>query len=217
MRKTIGDVVRKMKIGLLGLGLLVLTGGCATLYEDPLLREIGGAMPEFMQPGAYKEAQKKRKEKEENEKGIDKYDKGMRRVDDWISPPVSFTCTGYEDLNGDEGIGRDEIDYKTYFECKKKREYVLVKAGSHWDNIKGNLIVGKIMKTGTRKIMKIREWGIAESEGITIFVNFYFNKTKKDKGIKDYSLEWSVNGELMPKRTINFFIDYGETILGMKK
>ena len=57
--------------------------------------------------------------------GIDAYDDGVKKVDDWIAPPPSYTCSGFEDRNGDGFIGKDELNnLGSYFEVKENGEGV---------------------------------------------------------------------------------------------
>jgi len=139
---------------------------------------------------------------------IDEYDIRTKKVGDWVAPPLSFTCSGFKDLNGDGYIGKNElIKLSNYFKCE---EQIKILCGSLWSNAKGNLITSKITETKTGEIIKIHNGNRLQSNGESRWTRLNLNKSNKNKGIKEYTLEWLVDGKLIPTRTINFFVDYGQ-------
>ncbi len=147
-------------------------------------------------------------------KRVDEYDFGQRVIGKWIALPLNFTCKGFKDYNGDGYIGKDElIGLKNYFPCKALGDTTRVLCGSSWTNVKGKKIIGKLSKTNTGEILMIDNnddgmW--LEGRARWMRANFY--KGKDIHGIKSYTVEWFVDGRLIPTRTINFFVDYGEKI-----
>lgn len=151
-----------------------------------------------------------KKESVQERERLDKYDLGIEKFGSWISPSLSFTCSNYYDFNKDESIGKDElINLGSYFKYKKENTKNQVICGSLWAFVKGSVVTGKITEKNTNRIIRVDDYIFPTNCDIR-FIYLSFHKSEKDYGIKEYTLEWLVNGKLIPSRTINFFVDYGE-------
>lgn len=144
---------------------------------------------------------------------LDEYFDGERTVGRWISPPASFTCSSFRDKNGDGFIGKDELkDLGSYFSCKEKKITTTIICGATFDNVRGMKITGIIKDGKSGEIIKVQEeqpeFIMANNQAQWIYVPFF--KAEDDKGIHPYEVNWMVDGRILPTRTINFFVDYGE-------
>jgi len=152
-------------------------------------------------------------------KQVDGYYTGFNQVGRWIPLPPSYVCTGFEDRNKDGYIGKDElIGLQNSFRLTKDDKKIRIIVGSSWDPIKGKKVTSKITDEKTGEIIKIDEGdGPLISDAAARLTYLDFEKSRDQKGINSYKVEWFVDGRLIPTRTINFFIDYGtDNLTSMK-
>lgn len=144
---------------------------------------------------------------EKKQQNIDKYD--IERSGKWkdIITPSSFTCTGYEDLNNDGAITKNElINLGNYFKYTGKSLEVV--CGSTWYNAKGSKVLSKITDSKTGRVIDVNQTQIPSNATVR-FTYLKLDKTEDGNEVKDYLVEWFVDGKLIPSRTTHFFVDFG--------
>ena len=214
MRKTLGNVIRIATLGaMIGSG-----SSCtelATSQSDVLFSNLGVIAAQTVV--------------QETIRGqLNPYDRGNsgnntngqfqvleNRLDEYFdgSPltPPSFTCSDFRDMNCDGTIEKDElIGLGSYFQCKEKNKIVQVTCGSTWTNVLGKKIIGKITNNNTGEIIISEDKNSNTTPCTGYWVYVRFTKGDSDSGIEPHTVEWLVDGRLMPTRTIHFFVDYGE-------
>lgn len=174
------------------------------------------ALPQQITPGTrewYQQRGQLLPQRPSTARGVDVYDNGASANDPKVLPP-SFTCGDAEDRNSDGLLSRDEVKgLGSYFDCKNVGQKTQVCFGSAWIGVSGKTVAIKIFESATGRIIRADQesnpdW-IREDERASFYaMDFY--KGKGDVGVRQYAVEWFVGGRLMPERTVNFFVDYGE-------
>lgn len=122
------------------------------------------------------------------------------------SPPPSFVCEGWKDFNNNGTLEKEElINYSYYFNNNGSKQRFMI--GASWENAVGTSILLKIINHENNKIINSGNFGKIQENGqiTSIFLDIEKNNLSE---IREYRIEWYMDGKLMPSRTRNFMINY---------